>query len=219
MDAHEQTFGYKESFPNRSTARLISIYGYLPGAHEPAYAHFDKFVWLLMELERNHVGNPITLVIDSLGGDTDTLEILLDHIKLMTSPVRTVARNVSSAAAILFTAGAKGHRYAFERSQIMLHPARPSCECPTHEQPAQLLLDEGVTQLNRRLAQLLDKCTEGKILNLLDDWRDESDEEKRISGVLTLLEKTVRLDGKAAVEYGLADYTIGEKEFHDLFFR
>lgn len=226
MNADELTFGYREPFPNRSTSRLVSMWGYLPTPGEPGYAQFDKFLWFLMELERNHVGNPITLVIDSRGGDTDTLEILLDYIKLMDSPVWMVARNVSSAAAILFVAGAKGHRYLFEHSQIVLHLASYTpCGSPDHtgdsvDPVAEKRLAEELDQLNLRLARLLDECTDGKILNLLGDgWEREPDEEKRVTGILTLLKETISLDAGEAKKYGLADDTIDKQKFHDLFFR
>ena len=123
MTEGQLPFGYTVPFPNNPISRrLVSIHGTFPTPEAASYEKFDSFLWYLMDLEKNRPGDPLTLVIDSQGGDTGALEILLDHIHLISSPVNMVARNAYSAAALLFVSGEKGHRYVFEHSHILFHP-------------------------------------------------------------------------------------------------
>jgi len=237
-------FGYNVPFPNNPISRrLISIYGSLPPLEYPTYKEFDSFLWYLMDLEKNRPGDPITLVLDNQGGDVRALETLLDRIHLISSPVHMVAGNAYSGAALLFASGEKGHRYVFEHSQIIFHQAKNDYECPhcaeedeehvceecphcaeESEGPACEELtptasDESLRKINWRLASLLYKCTDGKILDLSGDWSDVSDEEERIRGVLSLLEKDLLLNAEEAIKYGVADHIIDKEKLWSLFLR
>lgn len=64
---------------------------------------------------------PIWLVINSPGGNVDQGLVLYDAIKTSSAPVHVLGRNCYSMAAIIFSAGERGHRYAFPNSSFMLH--------------------------------------------------------------------------------------------------
>lgn len=64
----------------------------------------------------------ITLLIDSDGGATSALILILDVIDLMKVPIKTICLSRAfSAGAILLAAGTKGKRYALSNSMIMIH--------------------------------------------------------------------------------------------------
>ena len=62
---------------------------------------------------------PITLLIDSPGGDVATGFLLYDLIRMSPSPIITIGQNCSSMATVLLAAGVK--RYVFPHGQLMLH--------------------------------------------------------------------------------------------------
>tara|TARA_R110002153_G_scaffold9324_1_gene38594 strand:+ start:2059 stop:2625 length:567 start_codon:yes stop_codon:yes gene_type:complete len=67
---------------------------------------------------------PIDLYVASYGGDIDEAFQLHDVTRTIRVPVRTTALGVCmSAAPFLVACGQKGHRYASENVQFMLHTA------------------------------------------------------------------------------------------------
>lgn len=220
-EAVESTFKYLQPYPE-SNPRLISIHGDIPHRSEPGYDMFNEFLWLLIKLERDNRGKPITLVIDSPGGAGVSLDLLLDNINLMSSPIYTVAQEASSAAGILFIGGAKGHRYMFEHSTILLHNGKLLDKCPGHgwwlfksyclSEKERVEAEKEFDRAIRRYARMLDELTDGKLLE-----SEETDEEKRVEAMMDLLYKTPVFGAQEAIKYGLADHVIGRKEFQDLF--
>jgi len=215
----ENNFTYLWPLPE-SHPRTLSIHGQIPGHSYSHYNEFNKFLWALLALERSSPETPITLVIDSPGGDASSLNMLLDHINLISSPVYTIARNANSAAGLLFASGAKGHRYMFEHSKIILHNGSllHDDECPGHgwwifkkyceATASQKELDKIIEQFGR----MLDKWTDGKLLE-----SEETDEEKRVEAMIRLLDESPVFDSQKAVRCGLTDHIIGEEEFQSLF--
>ena len=67
---------------------------------------------------------PIDLFVASYGGDIDEAFQLHDVTRTIRVPVRTTALGVCmSAAPFLVACGQKGHRYAAENTQFMMHTA------------------------------------------------------------------------------------------------
>ena len=74
---------------------------------------------LVMESEGN---DPITIYINSPGGDVDGGFAIYDMIRFISSPVRTVGIGlVASAAVIVLLAAEKEHRYGFANSTYLIH--------------------------------------------------------------------------------------------------
>lgn len=70
----------------------------------------------------NHL--PISLYINSPGGSIYAGLAIYDTIKMLRSPVITVAMGATmSMATVILTAGATGRRYALAHATIHLHPA------------------------------------------------------------------------------------------------
>lgn len=74
---------------------------------------------LVMDSEGN---DPITIYINSPGGDVDGGFAIYDMIRFISSPVRTVGIGlVASAAVIVLLAVEKEHRYGFANSTYLIH--------------------------------------------------------------------------------------------------
>ena len=66
--------------------------------------------------------DPITVYINSPGGDVDSGFAIYDTIRFVTSPVRVVGMGlVASAAALIYLAVDKDKRFAFENSTYLIH--------------------------------------------------------------------------------------------------
>jgi ATP-dependent Clp protease, protease subunit len=76
----------------------------------------------LIILEAESKEKPITLIINSPGGEADSGFGLYDMIRFVTPPVHTlVAGLCASAAIIVFLAGEKGWRMSLPNSRFMMH--------------------------------------------------------------------------------------------------
>lgn len=75
----------------------------------------DDIVAMNVENDRD----PITIFIDSPGGDVSTGFALFDIIQMSKAPIRTIAMNAISMGTVILTAGVE--RLAFPHSRIMLH--------------------------------------------------------------------------------------------------
>merc|ERR1719323_2164656 len=80
-------------------------------------------------LERQDPGQPITLMINSGGGKVAAGIAILDVMRELHSPVRTLCLGrCSSMAAVLLAAGEKGARWAAPNCRIMIHQPRIKLE-------------------------------------------------------------------------------------------
>ena len=222
--ADDQQFTFSIPYP-QEFPRIISIEGEIPSKGEMGYDQIDKFLCHLVELGRDNNEDPVKLLIDSPGGDGHATMLILNHMSDAPFPIYTITRGASSAAALIFIAGTMGYRYIFENSYLMFHAGKITTSRLEHIlrrlskkfcselTPGEKLLN----QYDRRIARLLLERTEGKILNFLGDWSNVYAEEKRIQGVLTLLNRDEWFDAKEAIEYGLADHIIDEEMFKKLF--
>jgi ATP-dependent Clp protease protease subunit len=94
----------------------------------PVFGHFDseksekvveKLIWANGKLERHY---PISLIINSYGGQTSSVFSIIDIIHSIKRSVHTYGTgNCFSAAALLLMAGEKNHRYIFSSVRIMIH--------------------------------------------------------------------------------------------------
>lgn len=74
----------------------------------------------LMYLEKEGPGEPVTIYINSPGGEVSSGLALYDYIRMMQSPVNTVCiGSAASMGAILFLAGEE--RSMLKNSEIMIH--------------------------------------------------------------------------------------------------
>lgn len=86
----------------------------------------DKSMQPLIEkmlfLENEDPGKPIYFFINSPGGVISSGMALYDVMKMITSPVYTIAMGMAaSMGAVLLAAGEKGHRYVFQHAKVLIH--------------------------------------------------------------------------------------------------
>ncbi len=77
---------------------------------------------LLLYYDNENSELPITLFINTNGGDTSGLSNIYDVMQMISAPIKTVCLGKCySAGAVLLAAGSKGERYALKNSKIMIH--------------------------------------------------------------------------------------------------
>lgn len=152
----------------------------------------DKSAEMIVErmlfLEATDPGKPIYFFINSPGGVITSGMAIYDVMRMISSPVYTITMGMAaSMGAILLTVGEKGHRYVFEHAKVMIHQPlisgqiiAPAIDIKIHAEEIKKTREE----LNRIIAD-----TTGQPLTRVEKDTD----------------RDYYLDGKGAVEYGLAD--------------
>lgn len=134
---------------------------------------------------------PITLLINSNGGDVISGLAILDTMKALPCEVRTVCvGEASSMAALILAGGEKGHRYVLPNSSIMIHDPilPPGLGGPVLTVDA---ISKRGLQTRMQIASIMAECT-GRTV-------DE------------ILERTAKdsfFTAEQAVEFGLVDTVI-----------
>lgn len=76
----------------------------------------------LLYLESENVNTPINIYINSPGGQVDSALAIYDTIMYIRAPVYTTVMGLAaSAATIISTCGAPGHRYILPNARMMIH--------------------------------------------------------------------------------------------------
>jgi len=152
----------------------------------------DKSAQMIVErmlyLEATDPGKPIYFFINSPGGVITSGMAIYDVMSMISSPVHTICMGMAaSMGAILLTVGEKKHRYVFEHAKVMIHQplisgqiVAPALDIKIHAEEIKKTRQE----LNRIIAD-----TTGQPLSRIEKDTD----------------RDYYLDGKNAVEYGLAD--------------
>jgi ATP-dependent Clp protease protease subunit len=90
--------------------------------------------WLIYENLNRKENKTLTLYINSTGGDLYQAFALIDMMRNIHCPVRTIGiGSVMSAAFLIFAAGAKGERYAARNCSFMIHQYHESFEGKHHD--------------------------------------------------------------------------------------
>ncbi len=167
------------------TQRQIFLWG--PVTDKSAESLIER----LLFLEATDPGKPIYFFINSPGGVITAGMAVYDVMKLISSPVYTIAMGIAaSMGAIFLTVGEKGHRYVFEHAKILIHQPLISGEVTAPASDIKIFADEikkTRAEMNRIIA-----ATTGQSLSRIEKDTD----------------RDYNLDAKAAVEYGLADIVL-----------
>jgi len=111
----------------------------------------------LIVLEDESREKPITVIINSPGGEADSGFGLYDMIRFVEPPVRTlVAGLCASAAVVIFLAGEKGSRLSLPNSRFMMH--QPSSATFGQASDLKIASDE-IVKLRERYNQLVAEAT------------------------------------------------------------
>lgn len=110
---------------------------------------------------------PISLYINSPGGDVLSGLAIVDAMKSIQAPVYTFCIGLcASAAALIFSSGKKGHRYAYSHSRIMIHTVRGMMNGPIGDVAINYNL---MQELNDDVYDVLSINTGQEILKIKED--------------------------------------------------
>lgn len=140
----------------------------------------------LLYLEAEDSEEPIHMYISSPGGSVMAGLAILDTMNLITAPVHTYAMGmVASMAAVLFSAGEKGHRYIMPNAEVMIHQPLGG----TSGQASDIEIQANhILKLKKRLYKILSQST-GKHVKTIEK---ESDRDNYF-------------EAEEAIKFGLAD--------------
>jgi ATP-dependent Clp protease protease subunit len=111
--------------------------------------------WIIFE---NTKGNePLTLYINSDGGNLPDAFALIDVMRMSKVPIRTIGiGSVCSSAFLIFAAGTKGHRLIGQNTTVMCHQFTESSEGKFHDLKTKLKENQ---RMNDRMVSLLVECS------------------------------------------------------------
>lgn len=143
-----------------------------------------------MVLESRDANEPITVNVMGPGGDVYAGLAIIDALRALRCPVRTVAIGLvaSMSAVIAACAASEGERYCLEHTEYMLHQVMSSA---SGQQTDVQVAAEHLAALRGRLDKLLAEATGLKVAK-----------------VHAMTERDTWLDAKAAFKAGLVDSTI-----------
>lgn len=140
----------------------------------------------LLHLESTGAGEPISMYINSPGGEVYAGLGILDTMQFIESPVNTICVGMAaSMASILLAAGEKGHRHILPNSVVMIH--QPSSGVQGQQTEIQIVANETLR-------------IRSKINELLADYTGKSLEQINAD-----TERDNYLTAQQALEYGLVD--------------
>ncbi len=179
----------------------------LPGPHgERAYDLYsrllsDRIVFLgtaideqvanlivgqLLHLDAEAPGRPISLYINSPGGEMTGFFAILDTMQYLQSPVSTICvGQAASAAAVLLAAGQPGRRYALPNARVLLHQPHGGAQGQSVDIEIQV---REMVEMRERMVQVLVEATGNDEARIVAD-----------------LDRDFILRGAQAVDYGVID--------------
>ena len=160
---------------------------FLNGRVDDKSAH--GLIGKLLFLDQVDPESPIVLYINSGGGVVTSGLAIYDVMEHVRPPVYTVCvGHAESMAAVLLSAGAKGHRYALPNARVMIHQPHHVISGQTTEI---LIKSKKAERTRRSLADILRKHTH------------KSDAE-----IADALERDTYMSAKEAVAFGIVDKEI-----------
>jgi ATP-dependent Clp protease protease subunit len=178
---------YNESYLKLSKSRIIFI-------NQPIdYDISSTLSALLFYYDHQSQTEDIIMYINSVGGNSAALSNIYDVMQMIQSPIKTIClAKCYSAAAVMLAAGAKGKRYCFKNSEVMIHGLQ--CSFPTIDNTSKID-SEGYLQFlndhNNQIMKILARHTGKSFAEIREDCK-----------------KDVFLSPKEAIAYGLADHII-----------
>jgi len=149
-------------------------------------------VALLLYYNKQSTTEPITIYINSNGGDGSALFAIYDMINMISAPIETICMGKCySAGAFLLAAGTKGRRYVFKHSQIMIHGLQCAFPLPLDDQDDSVAYYSFLNTFNNKIMALLAKHSGQPLKKVKEDCKIDT-----------------YLDAKEAINYGLADFIL-----------
>jgi ATP-dependent Clp protease, protease subunit len=147
----------------------------------------------LLHLEGEDMDRPVSLYINSPGGDMTALFAVYDAMQFLGPPIHTVCvGQAASAAAVLLAAGEAGHRSALPNARILIH--QPHGGAQGQSADMEIAVREMVTMRERMIDVLTERTGQPRARIQADIDRD------------------FILRGQDAVDYGLVDEIIERRK-------
>ena len=146
----------------------------------------------LLHLDGERPDQPISLYINSPGGDMTALFAIHDTMQHVRSPVATICvGQAASAAAVLLAAGAPGRRFALPNARVLLHQPHGGAQGQSTDIEIQA---REMVEMRERMVAILERAT-GRSAD--DLHRD--------------MDRDFILRGPDAVAYGVIDEVLGDR--------
>jgi ATP-dependent Clp protease protease subunit len=108
----------------------------------------------LLYLQHQDGTRPITMLIDSPGGEMAAGLAILDSIEFLATPVHTRCTGLAGGiAGVILASGRKGRRVAVSTAQVSIGPITTHPDQPITERNYQKLINDLVTRLVRYTGQ------------------------------------------------------------------
>lgn len=167
--------------------RVLFLYGPVAGMTSRSDPFSSNIITdTLLALSIMDAERPIYIIIDSPGGSVVDGYNLIDAMKTIKAPVRTVGRVCYSMAAVILSAGQVGFRYLFPSARVMLHLSS-----------ATIGGDAATLQIQHEEVQ---KTQDILITTLLENGVKRTRKQ-----LLKDMDREKWLTAQEAIEYGLAD--------------
>ncbi len=151
-----------------------------------------KIFQQILVLEADSREKPITVIINSPGGEADSGFGMFDMLRFVEMPVRTIVAGLcASAAVMVFLAGDKGSRFTLPNSRFLLH--QPSSQSFGQASDLEIASAE-ILRLRERYNHVVSEVT-GKELELINKDAD----------------RDFWLTAPEALEYGLVDKVVSRR--------
>lgn len=113
--------------------------------------------WILYENLSSAPVKPLTLYLNSTGGDLYSSFALIDVMKQSIHPIHVIGvGSVMSAALLIFASGEKGHRYAMSHTSFMCHQYSDEMQGKHHDLKVSMAEGE---RCNNRMIDILQQAT------------------------------------------------------------
>lgn len=147
------------------------------------------FLEQLTCLEAMDITKPISIYVNTYGGNVDAALCMYDALKACCCPVMTIGiGKVMSAGVLLLAAGDKGSRFITDNTRVMIHEISGEVYGPVSEMMSSI--DE-TRRLQDTYVELLAADTGKTKAKLLKD-----------------MSKTLYMNSTSAVKYGIADHLV-----------
>ena len=146
----------------------------------------------LLHLDGEHPERPISLYINSPGGEMTGLFAIHDTMQHVRSPVSTICvGQAASAAAVLLAAGEPGRRFALPNARILLHQPHGGAQGQSTDIEIQA---REMVEMRERMVEILARATGRSTKQLHRD-----------------LDRDFILRGQSAVDYGVIDEVLADR--------
>lgn len=112
--------------------------------------------WIIYENLKGD--DPLTMYINSDGGNLPDAFALIDVMRMSKKPIRTIGiGSICSSAFLIFAAGKKGHRLIGENTTVMCHQFSDFAEGKFHDLKTKIKENQ---RMNERMIELLTNCSD-----------------------------------------------------------